>query len=57
MDVLEQRDVRAGDEVSHDNVRSIRPAGGLPTDEITAVLGRRFAADAVRGTPLSWDLL
>ena len=36
-------DVRAGDPVTADNVRSIRPAGGLPPDEIDAVLGRTFA--------------
>ena len=50
-------DVRAGDEVSAENVRSIRPAGGLPTDEITTVLGRRFATDVERGTQLTWDLI
>lgn len=51
------RDVRAGEEVTRDNVRSIRPAGGLAADQIELVLGRRFAADAARGTALSWDLL
>lgn len=50
-------DVRAGDEVTRENVRSIRPAGGIPTDEITTVLGRRFATDVARGTPLTWDLV
>lgn len=50
-------DVKAGDEVSAANVRSIRPAGGLAPDEFDAVAGRRFAADVSRGTPLTWDLL
>ncbi len=50
-------DVRAGDEVTRENVRSIRPAGGLPTDSITTVLGRRFARDVERGTPLTLDLI
>lgn len=50
-------DARAGDPVTRDNVRSIRPAGGLPTNEIDTVLGRRFATDVQRGTPLTWDLL
>ncbi|MDQ3402402.1 MAG: pseudaminic acid synthase [Actinomycetota bacterium] len=50
-------DVRAGDEVTPANVRSIRPAGGLPTSEITKVLGRRFRVDAAKGTPLTWDLV
>lgn len=50
-------DVRAGDQVTTDNVRSIRPAGGLPTDVIHTVLGRSFTRDAARGTPLTWDLV
>jgi N-acetylneuraminate synthase len=50
-------DVRAGDEVTPANVRSIRPAGGLAPAEITAVLGRTFRVDAAKGTPLTWDLV
>ncbi|MEV1328651.1 pseudaminic acid synthase [Micromonospora costi] len=50
-------DVRAGDPVTQRNVRSIRPAGGLPPVEIDRVLGRTFAVDVPRGTPLSWDLV
>ena len=51
------QDVRAGDEVTEQNVRSIRPAGGLPPDAIATVLGRRFSRDVSRGTPLAWDLV
>jgi len=50
-------DVKRGDPVTPDNVRSIRPAGGLPPGEIDRVLGRTFSADVTRGTPLSWDVL
>ncbi|SDP28525.1 N-acetylneuraminate synthase [Pedococcus dokdonensis] len=50
-------DVAAGDPVTRDNVRSIRPAGGLPTDEIEKVLGRSFSQAVERGTPLTWDLI
>ncbi|MFF5173183.1 pseudaminic acid synthase [Micromonospora sp. NPDC000089] len=50
-------DVRAGDEVTAANVRSIRPAGGLAPVEIDRVLGRTFASDVAKGTPLSWDLI
>ena len=50
-------DVRAGDEVTAENVRSIRPSGGLPSADIEHVLGRRFTRDAPRGTPLGWDLV
>ena len=50
-------DVRAGDPVTRENVRSIRPSGGLATDLIDTVLGRTFAGDVSRGTPLTWDLI
>jgi len=50
-------DVRRGDMVSRQNVRSIRPSGGLATDLIDTVVGRRFLQDAPRGTPLTWDLV
>ncbi|WP_036922571.1 pseudaminic acid synthase [Propionicicella superfundia] len=51
------RDVRAGEPVSADNVRSIRPAGGLAPDLFATVSGRLFRVDAAKGTPLTWDLL
>jgi pseudaminic acid synthase len=50
-------DVRAGDPVTGENVRSIRPTGGLDPDLIGTVLGRTFTADAAKGTPLAWDLI
>jgi len=50
-------DVAAGDPVTRENVRSIRPSGGLPTDTIDTVLGRTFVSDVERGTPLTWDLI
>ncbi len=50
-------DVKAGDAVSHANVRSIRPSGGLAPQEIDRVLGRTFTRDVPRGTPLTWDLV
>lgn len=51
------QDVREGDEVTAENVRSIRPSGGLPPDTIGQVLGRRFTRDAPKGTALTWDLV
>ena len=50
-------DVAAGDVLTPDNVRSIRPADGLHTREYERVLGRRAAVDIARGTPLAWDLI
>ncbi|HWU32884.1 MAG TPA: pseudaminic acid synthase [Marmoricola sp.] len=51
------RDVKAGELISADNVRSVRPADGLRTDRFDEVVGRPFRVDAVAGTPLSLDLL
>lgn len=50
-------DIAAGEPLTEDNVRSIRPAAGLHTREYEAVLGRRAARNIAGGTPLSWDLL
>lgn len=50
-------DVRAGDVVSAENVRSIRPANGLAPVEFARVEGRTFTRDVQRGTALSWDLI
>lgn len=49
-------DVRAGDLATPENVRSVRPAGGLPPVEIDRVMGRTFKSDALLGTPVSWEL-
>jgi N-acetylneuraminate synthase len=51
------RDVKAGEKVAIDNVRSVRPAGGLPPDAFGSVEGREFRVDAPEGTPLTWDIL
>ncbi|MBI5252667.1 MAG: pseudaminic acid synthase [Desulfomonile tiedjei] len=50
-------DVKAGEPFTAQNVRSIRPAHGLPPKYLPEVLGRRAALDAERGTPLRWELI
>ena len=50
-------DVKAGEAVTAQNVRSIRPANGLAPDEFAHVEGRTFKADTPKGTALSWDLI
>ncbi|GAA1952790.1 pseudaminic acid synthase [Amycolatopsis minnesotensis] len=50
-------DVVAGERVTRENVRSIRPAGGLAPGDIDVVLGRTFTQDAAKGTALTWDLI
>jgi pseudaminic acid synthase len=51
------RDLSAGDVLSADNIRVIRPGFGLPPAELERVKGMALRKDAKRGTPLSWNLL
>ena len=51
------QDVAAGEVLTRENVRSIRPGYGLPPGRIHDVLGLRTTHSIPRGTPLSWDHL
>lgn len=48
------KDVKANDEFTEENVRSIRPGSGLSPRFLPNVLGRRASRDIARGTPLTW---
>ena len=50
-------DVSAGQVLTRENVRAIRPGLGLPTKYLDVLIGKRVARDVVRGTALTWDLL
>jgi len=49
--------VRAGEPLTAGNVRSVRPANGLPPKHLDAVLGRRATRDISFGEPLAWDMI
>jgi N-acetylneuraminate synthase len=51
------RDVKRGETLTTENVRSIRPGYGLHTRHLPEILGRHAVRDIERGTPLSWDLV
>ena len=51
------QDAKAGQKLSESNIRSIRPGHGLHTRYMKEILGRTFACDVKRGTPLRWDLI
>ena len=51
------RDLRAGEVLSADNLRIVRPGYGLPPKYYDILLGKRVARDVAAGTPMSWDLL
>lgn len=50
-------DMKEGELFTDRNVRSIRPATGLPPSEMKRVVGRRARRDIARGTPLRRDLI
>jgi len=51
------KDIRAGEPLTEENVRSIRPGFGMPPKDLPRILGRKAKIDIKRGTPLSWDLV
>ena len=50
------QDLKAGDVLTKNNVRAIRPGLGLATKYLEMVLGKVVARDVVRGTALGWEL-
>jgi N-acetylneuraminate synthase len=50
-------DLRAGDLLTPQNLRAIRPGYGLPPKHLEQLLGKRVAKAVKRGTPASWDLI
>ena len=49
------RDVAVGEELTRENVRSIRPGHGLSPKHLPEVLGRQARRGLKRGEPLAWD--
>lgn len=50
------KDIKAGELLTKENVRSIRPGDGMPPSELSKVIGRKAKTAIERGTPLSRDL-
>jgi pseudaminic acid synthase len=50
-------DLEAGDELTPDNLRRVRPGLGLPPKHQPQLFGRRVVTAVRRGTPMSWDLV
>jgi pseudaminic acid synthase len=51
------QDMKAGDVLTNENVRAIRPGLGLPSKNFYDVLGKKVSRDTVRGTALTWDVI
>ena len=51
------KDIKAGEVLTNENVRAIRPGLGLPTKYLPQIINRVAKQDLKRGTALSWDLI
>lgn len=51
------KDMKKGDVITTDNVRSIRPGFGMHTKHYEEILGKSVNRDIEKGTPMSFDLL
>lgn len=51
------QDLKPGQRLTRENLRAIRPGGGLPPKYIDVFMGRVVGVAVKRGTPVSWDLL
>lgn len=51
------QDMKAGEVLTPQNLRSIRPGLGLPPKHFEKLIGKRVNRAVERGTPMSWDLL
>ena len=49
--------VKAGELLTRDNVRAIRPGYGLAPKHLDQLIGCRVVKDASPGTPLAWELV
>ncbi|MEX0926721.1 MAG: pseudaminic acid synthase [Dehalococcoidia bacterium] len=50
-------DIKAGDKLTVDNVRVIRPGNGLAPKFLDQILGLRTGRDIKRGAPINWNVL
>lgn len=49
------KDVKAGEIITTENVRSVRPGFGLAPKYLPAIIGKKFLSDIPKGTPVSWE--
>lgn len=51
------QDMKAGEVLTPENLRSVRPANGLHTMYYEELLGKKVTSDVKAGTPMSWALV
>jgi len=50
-------DIKKGEIITHQNVRSIRPGNGLPPENISELLGKKVKENIEKGTPVSLEFI
>ncbi|MBE3594363.1 MAG: pseudaminic acid synthase [Candidatus Carbobacillus altaicus] len=51
------KDMKAGEVITKEHIRSIRPGYGLEPKYFDYIVGKRVNKEVKKGTPLSWDLV
>lgn len=51
------KDVKAGEKITNENVRSIRPGFGMHTKHFFEIVGKEFCQNIEKGTPLERDFI
>jgi len=51
------KDMKAGEELTSENLRCVRPGMGLESKYYEAVLGRKVSCDLPKGAALNWSLI
>lgn len=51
------KDIKAGDVLTKENLRCVRPGMGLPPKYYDTLLGRRVNQDVKKGTPMGWEFV
>lgn len=51
------KDMKEGEIFTEENIRSIRPAFGLPPKYMNNILGKKTLLSLKKGTPLNWDYI
>lgn len=51
------KDVKKGDKITPDNIKSVRPAAGLHPKYYNQLLNKTFKQNLAKGTPLNWDFI
>ena len=51
------KDVKKGELISNENIRSIRPGFGLHPKFLSEIIGKEYISNQGKGTPISWDMI